>query len=199
MPDRAEHEVTDPASGPAESGPGAGRPAGRAPAPEPGPLEAGAARALAGSLNLVIVPVVFLLLAAAGAFAYGAAVFVHALTTIVSHPFPVGHQIGLFLLDIDLFLIGATLLLAAVGLYELFVREIRLDERTSMPRWLEMHDLNDLKARVLAMIVMVLAVTFVEMAVDASNGKEVLELGGGIAAVIIALTAFLKLTGHGAD
>jgi uncharacterized protein (TIGR00645 family) len=199
MPDQTGHEVTDPASGSAGSGPGAERPAGRAPAREPGPLEAGAARALAGSLNLVIVPVVFLLLAAAGAFAYGAAVFVHALTTIVSHPFPVGHQIGLFLLDIDLFLIGATLLLAAVGLYELFVREIRLDERTSMPRWLEMHDLNDLKARVIAMIVMVLAVTFVEMAVDASNGKEVLELGGGIALVIIALTAFLKLTGHGTD
>jgi|SRR5689334_12824974 uncharacterized protein (TIGR00645 family) len=201
MPDQTGHEATDPAPGPAGGGPAASAKGQRArgPAPEPSPLEAGAARALAGSLNLVIVPVVFLLLAAAGAFAYGAAVFVHALTTIVSHPFPVGHQIGLFLLDIDLFLIGATLLLAAVGLYELFVREIRLDERTTMPRWLEMHDLNDLKARVIAMIVMVLAVTFVEMAVDASNGKEVLELGGGIAAVIIALTAFLKLTGHGAD
>jgi uncharacterized protein (TIGR00645 family) len=205
MPDRPGHEAADsardfaPAPDPAGTDPGARGPSGRGPAPGPGPLEAGAARALAGSLNLVIIPVIFLVLAAAGAFAYGAAVFVHALTTIVSHPFPVGHQIGLFLLDIDLFLIGATLLLAAVGLYELFVREIRFDERVSMPAWLEMHDLNDLKARVIAMIVMVLAVSFVEMAVDASNGREVLELGGGIAAVIIALTAFLKLTGHGAD
>jgi uncharacterized membrane protein YqhA len=202
MPDETENETADSGSRqPRREEPAGGRPAsGRTPAGYPASqLEQKAARALAGSLNLVIVPVVFLLLAAAGAFAYGGAVFAHALSTIISHPFPVGHQIGLFLLDIDLFLIGATLLLAAIGLYELFVREIRLEEGPRMPAWLEMHDLNDLKARVIAMIVLVLAVTFVEMAFEISDGTKVLELGGGIALVIIALTAFLKFTGHGAD
>jgi len=43
---------------------------------------------------------------------------------------------------------------------------------------------------------MVLAVTFVELAVDAQNGLQVLEYGGGVALVIVAVTAFLKLTGH---
>jgi hypothetical protein len=33
--------------------------------------------------------------------------------------------------------------------------------------------------------------------VDSSNGRLVLELGGGIAVVIVALTAFSRLTGHG--
>lgn len=34
-------------------------------------------------------------------------------------------------------------------------------------------------------------------AVDSSNGKQILGLGVGIGAVIVALTAFLRLTGHG--
>ena len=171
------------------------------PAPERAvtPLEAVVERALASSVRLVVIPVAFLILAALGAFVYGAAVFVDSVASIARHPFPVGHQVGLFLLDIDLFLIGATLLLAAIGLYELFVRDIRLGEAAQMPRWLEMHDLNDLKARVIAMIVMVLAVGFAEEALDPAEGLFVLEIGGGIAVVIAALTVFLRLTSHAGD
>ena len=162
-------------------------------------LEAVVERALASSVRLVVIPVVFLVLAALGAFVYGAAVFIDAIIEIGRHPFPVGHKVGLFLLDIDLFLIGATLLLAAIGLYELFVRDIRLGEAATMPHWLEMHDLNDLKARVIAMIVMVLAVGFAEEALDPADGLFILELGGGIAVVIAGLTAFLRLTSHAGD
>ena len=56
-----------------------------------------------------------------------------------------------------------------------------------------MRDLNDLKARVIAMIVMVLSITFVEVVVDSPSGQQVLDLGGGIAAVVVALTLFLRL------
>jgi uncharacterized membrane protein YqhA len=163
------------------------------------PLEAVIERGLASSVRLVVIPVVFLVLAALGAFVYGAAVFVDAMIEIGQHPFPAAPHVGLFLLDIDLFLIGATLLLAGIGLYELFVRDIRLGEAAQMPRWLEMHDLNDLKARVIAMIVMVLAVGFAEEALDPANGLFILELGGGIAVVIAGLTAFLRLTSHAGD
>jgi uncharacterized membrane protein YqhA len=158
-----------------------------------------AERSLAASLLLAIIPVGVLVLAALGAFVYGAAVFVDSIVEISRHPFPVSHQVGLFLLDIDLFLIGATLLISAVGFYELFIREIHVDGVMKMPAWLEMRDLNDLKGRVIAMIVMVLAVSFVELAVDAPNGLQILELGGGVAVVILALTVFLRLTGHAAD
>ena len=172
-----------------------------APDPEPRRLPGRAAerveRSLGGSLSLAIIPVAFLILAALGAFVYGAAVFVDSVERIASHPFPVGHQIGLFLLDIDLFLIGATLLISAIGMYELFIGDIRVGGIARMPAWLEMHDLNDLKARVLGMIVMVLAVSFVELAVDEDSGLKTLEVGGGVALVIIAVTAFLRLTGHG--
>ena len=99
-------------------------------------------RALAESFRLALIPVVVLVLAALGAVVYGTALFVHSVKGIIDHPFPVGHQIGLFLLDIDLFFIGATLLIAAVGFYELFVREIEFTDSTKLPSWLEMRDLT---------------------------------------------------------
>ena len=102
----------------------------------------------------------------------------------------------MFLLDVDLFLIGATLLISAIGFYELFIREIPRDADTMLPAWLTMLDLNDLKGRVASMIVLVLAVSFAEAAVDYSEGLQILELGGASALVIIALTVFVRFTGH---
>ena len=99
-------------------------------------------RFLAWSLRLTYIPVAVLLLAGLGAFVYGTALFVNSVGHIVNHPFPIRHQIGLFLEDIDLFLIGATLLISAVGFYELFIRRIHLDGSTRLPTWLDMRDLT---------------------------------------------------------
>jgi len=104
-------------------------------------------QALVGSLWLAYIPVAFLLLAALGAFVYGVAVFINAFSGILHHPFPVGHHIGLFLLDFDLFLIGATALISAIGFYELFIADIDRRQAGLLPRWLAMNDLNELKAR----------------------------------------------------
>jgi hypothetical protein len=43
----------------------------------------------------------------------------------------------------------------------------------------------------------VVSVSFVELVVDSPSGQQVLDLGGGIAAVVVALTVFLRLGGHG--
>lgn len=147
-------------------------------------------RGLAASRWLVLIAVVVLVIAAAGAFVYGADVFFGNLADVVAEPLPVANRIGLFLLIIDFFLIGATMLIGAVGFYELFLG--RLDRNLPLPRWLQMHDLNDLKARVIGMVVLVAAVSFAEFLVDAHNGLDILELGGGVAAVIGALTFFLR-------
>ncbi len=147
---------------------------------------------------LVLVPVVVLLLAALGAFVYGAALFVRSLVDVVQHPFPVGNRIGLFLLVVDLFLIGATMLIASVGFYELFIGRVGTAGRDRrLPDWLVMRDLNDLKVRVIGMIVLVASVSFVEVVVDASRGAEVLETGAGTAVVVLALTAFVRFAGQG--
>lgn len=143
---------------------------------------------------LMMIPVVLLALSSAAAFAYGTDVLVIAFREVVRHPVPVGHKISNFLVIIDLFLIGATLLIASIGFYELFVSPggaRRAGAR--LPGWLDMRDLNDLKARVVAMAVLVSTTTFVEVAVNAgAGGPRVLDVGGGIAAVIVALTIFLR-------
>jgi uncharacterized membrane protein YqhA len=168
------------------------------PPPNERPVDIKLERILAGSLRLAYIPIVVLLLAALGAFVYGTYIFVHSVRQITDHPIPVGHQIGEFLLDVDLFLIGATLLISAVGFYELFVREIKFGKETRIPAWLEMRDLNDLKGRIIAMIVLVLSVSFAEVVVDAYSGRHALELGSGIALVIGALTVFVRFGGgHG--
>jgi uncharacterized membrane protein YqhA len=166
---------------------------------EPGPWADRVERGLGWSLCLALIPVAVLFLAGLGAFVYGTVVFVDSIRTIVHDTFPVGHQIGLFLLVIDLFLIGATLLISAVGFYELFIREISVERSRRIPTWLQMHDLNDLKARVVAMVILVVSVSFVEVVVDAPNGRKVLDLGTGIALVIVALTIFLRFGNHGGE
>ncbi len=156
----------------------------------------GVERTLVASLRLAYLPVAFLLLAALGVFVYAVAVLINALASIIKHPFPVGHHIGSFLLVFDLFLIGSTALISAIGFYELFIGDIRVGGVDVLPAWLAMHDLNELKSRVVSMIVLVLAVGFVEVAVDSPGGLDILETGGGVTVVILALTAFLRWGNH---
>ncbi len=146
---------------------------------------------------VVVVPVAVLVLAGAGAFVYGTYVFLSSVRAVVEEPLPVGHRIGLFLAVVDLFLVGATLLIAAFGLYELFVSRVDPGGVPRLPGWLEIHDLNDLKARVISMLVLVASVSFVETAAAATDGRLVLEIGGGVAAVVVALTAYLRFGGSG--
>lgn len=169
-------------------GPGSTRPAGPG-----GTAERWFERSLQLSRGLILIPVVVLVISATAAFAYGAALLIWSLTQIIPHPFPVGHKLGLFLLDIDLLLVGATLLISAIGFYELFISKVDAGGPGSgMPTWLVMRDLNDLKARVVSMLVLVAAVSFVDVVVGFSGGHDILYLGGGVALVIAALTAFLR-------
>jgi uncharacterized membrane protein YqhA len=141
----------------------------------------------------VVLPVVVLLLSGVGAYVYGTAIAVHSVLDIAHHPF-YEHNLRLFLVEIDLFLIGATLIIAAIGLYELFVARIDpAHTRRPLPAWLEMNDLNDLKARVISMIILVTAVSFADVLLEfASDTLDVLYLAAGVAVFIVALTIYLR-------
>ena len=141
----------------------------------------------------MLLPVVMLVLSGIGAFIYGAAVAVYSVIEIAQHPSPDVHNLRLFLTEIDTFLIGATLIIAAFGLYELFVARISpASLRLPLPHWLEMTDLNDLKARVISMIILVVAVSFVDVLLELGTGLNILYLGAGVAIFVIALTVYLR-------
>lgn len=150
-------------------------------------------RLLAGSRLLVLIPVVFLLLDAVGSFVYGADILLRSVSHDVGEPARIGGRLGIFLVVMDTFLVGATFMVAAFGFYELFVLKRELDEHKYwLPSWLRMHDLEDLKARVVSMLILVAAITFVDIAIESHDERGVLYLGLGIAVVIVALTAFLR-------
>ena len=105
---------------------------------------------------------------------------------MVGEPVHVGARLGRFLVVMDTFLVGVTLMILAFGFYELFVitRE-REGHRYWLPAWLKMHDIEDLKARVVSMLILVAAITFVDRLVESTVANEVLFLGAGIALVIL--------------
>ncbi len=149
--------------------------------------------ALSLSRIAVVVPVIVLLLSAMSSFAYGTDVFVRSVTSVVEDPELTSHNLGFLLLLTDLFLVGATLMIAAFGLYDLFITRIDAGGLSlRLPGWLRVHDLNDLKARVISMIILVAAVTFVDVEVQSHGSLNTLYLGAAVALVIAALTAFLR-------
>jgi uncharacterized membrane protein YqhA len=149
---------------------------------------------LAWSRFIILVPVVFLLADATGAFAYGSAILISTASSLhVSTRTQVEGILGRFLEVMDSYLVGVTLMIAAFGFYGLFIaRADPASHRYWMPSWLKMHDLEDLKARVLSMLILVTAITFVDAAVQARNEIGVFYLGAGTSIVIAALTAFLR-------
>ena len=149
-------------------------------------------RGLSLSRVVVIVPVIVLLFSAMASFAYGTEVFVRSVTQVMDDPQLTSHNLGFLLLLTDLFLIGATLMISAFGFYDLFIGRIGASgPHVQLPGWLRMHDLDDLKARVISMIILVAAVSFVDDVVESKGGLDTLYLGVGVGVVIAALTAFL--------
>jgi uncharacterized membrane protein YqhA len=167
--------------------------AGGSPVENPWPKLGGQLeRGLSLSRVVVIVPVIVLLLASVASFAYGTEVFVRSVVHVVEDPQLTSHNLGFLLLLTDLFLIGATLMIAAFGFYDLFIGTTGASRPgRRLPGWLRMHDLNDLKARVISMIILVAAVSFVDDVVESKGGLDTLYIGVGVGVVIAALTAFM--------
>lgn len=84
----------------------------------------------------------------------------------------------------DLLLIATVLYIIAVGLYELFIGDV------DVPSWISVTSLNDLKNKLLNIVVAVLAVTFLIQVVNWDGTTNLLPLGAAIAAVVLAVTAF---------
>jgi uncharacterized membrane protein YqhA len=161
------------------------------------PIQRRFERLLAASRLLALIPVVFLLLDAAGSFIYGTDILVRTIGGDIREPAHIGGRLGVFLVVMDTFLVGATLMIAAFGFYELFiVKDERESKRYWLPGWLRVHDLEDLKARVVSMLILVAAITFVDRVVESKDEPSLLYLGTGIAVIILALTAFLRFGQH---
>lgn len=93
-----------------------------------------------------------------------------------------------FIEIVDLFLLGTVFLIISVGLYELFI-----DDNVRLPKWLEIKTLDDLKNKLVGVVVVVLAVLFLGQVIGWDGERDLLGYGVAIAVVIAALTYFLGL------
>ena len=91
-----------------------------------------------------------------------------------------------FIEIIDIILLGTVFYITALGLYELFI-----DEDLPTPSWLHITHLDDLKSKLIGVIVVILAVVFLGQVVDWKGGNDILYVGVAIALVIMAITFFL--------
>ena len=89
----------------------------------------------------------------------------------------------------DIILLGTVLYIVALGLYQLFI-----DQNLTLPRWLKVNDLTDLKRDLIGVVVVLLGVSFLGEVVNWEGENSVLPLGAGIALVIAALGFILWLT-----
>lgn len=87
---------------------------------------------------------------------------------------------------IDVLLLGTVFYITAIGLYELFI-----DDQVQLPTWLHINELDDLKNKLIAVVVVILVVVFLESVVSSEIGQNLLYLGIAIAAVIASITFFL--------
>lgn len=147
-------------------------------------------RTLEGSRHLVLLAVVSSLVAALAVFLWGlvktAAVVVSLVRTGGADPLTVVRFIELM----DKFLIAVGLYLFAVGLHELFIEDLDL------PAWLVIHDLHDLKGRLSQILILFLAVTFLEHLVAWRDPLGTLTFAAAITLVMGALIAFNRFVGR---
>ena len=92
----------------------------------------------------------------------------------------------------DVFLLAIVLYLIALGLFSLFV-----DDRLPLPEWLEFHHLDDLKEKLVSVVIVVLGVNFLGKVIESSDYQALMYLGVGVAAIIGTLTYFVsRVLGH---
>jgi uncharacterized membrane protein YqhA len=93
-----------------------------------------------------------------------------------------------FIENADIFLVATALYIMSLGLYELFI-----DDSIELPEWLVIHNLDDLKNKLIGVIVVVMAVTFLGHVVNWHGETGILYLGIAIGSVVAGLTYFTGL------
>jgi uncharacterized membrane protein YqhA len=144
---------------------------------------------LSSTRYIILLGVFSLLGAALAAFGWGIVKTVDAIalviTSVAKDP---GITIALIEV-VDAFLIATAILIFALGLFELFIADL------SLPDWIQIHNLHDLKAKLGGVLVLVMAVKFLEKLAEWKNAQETLFFALAIAVISAALIAFSAFGG----
>lgn len=153
-------------------------------------------RILSGTRYLVVIPVIGLAIAASVFFVFGGIgllrllieLTITAISNLTQETPSTDRSLVIFEVVeyVHLFLVGTVLYITAIGLYQLFVHEIKF------PNWLKIDSTEELESNLIGVTVVVLAVNFMG-AVLIGGRENILNFGVGIALPIAALGLFLGL------
>ena len=139
---------------------------------------------------VVVVPAFASILGALLLMAKGSWAMVLAAVDSIQSQYGLKETIVEVLTAIDAILLGTVLLVIGYGLYELFI-----DTDIDVPMWLRVEDLDDLKSKLIGVVVAIIAVVFVGVFVDSNRADDVISYGVGAGALVAGLALFAFSTG----
>jgi uncharacterized membrane protein YqhA len=93
----------------------------------------------------------------------------------------------------DDYLIATAMFIVGTGLYSLYI------DKTHLPQGLAVKSLNDLKNRLIGVMTVAMAMTFLGESADWDGTRNLLTIGLSIAAVIVSLAIFIWLSNIGIE
>lgn len=85
----------------------------------------------------------------------------------------------------DLLLVALALLIISFGMQALFIGQVQ-----NIPAWLHIRSFDDLKQKLIGIVIVTLAVNFFSVALEWSGGSDILGYGAALAAVMLAVNAY---------
>jgi len=142
-------------------------------------------RILAATRYAVLIPAIASILGALLLMFQGSIEMVRVVIDVLNNGTKLKLTTVEILTAVDGILLGTVLLVIGYGLYELFI-----DDDLEVPPWLEVHDLDDLKSKLIGVIVAIVAVIFVGIFVDTNRADDVIAYGVGAGALVVGLAFF---------
>jgi uncharacterized membrane protein YqhA len=143
---------------------------------------------------VVVVPAFAAIVGALLLMAQGSIAMVQVVIESLSQGASIKDSIVEVLTAIDAILLGTVLLVIGYGLYELFV-----DSELQVPVWLQINNLDDLKSKLIGVVVAIIAVVFVGVFIDSNRADDVVSYGLGAGALVLALAVFAYATKNGSS
>ena len=141
------------------------------------------------TLYAVFVPAIASMIGALLLMMQGSIEMVVAVIDTVLNGYGLKQTIVAVLTAVDAILLGTVLLVIGYGLYELFI-----DADLDVPTWLRVDDLDDLKSKLIGVVVAIIAVVFVGVFVDSNRADDVISYGVGAGALVVGLAIFAYAT-----
>ena len=138
---------------------------------------------------VVFVPAIASIIGALLLMAQGSLAMVMAVIDTISNGYGLKETIVEVLTAVDAILLGTVLLVIGYGSYELFI-----DADLEVPQWLRVYDLDDLKSKLIGVVVAIIAVVFVGVFVDSNRASDVISYGVGAGALVVGLAIFAFAT-----